>query len=321
MNPIAAVLVTGASILNILGMVALLWWMRRRRGENVAETTGHVWDSDLRELNNPLPRWWLWLFLITVVFSLVYLVLYPGLGNYSGVLGWSSASQYREQVQVGEAQLARTFAPFIGQPVETLAANAEAVRIGRNLFLNNCAACHGSDARGAPGFPNLTDRDWIWGGTPAAILETISHGRTAVMPGWRDALGGDAGVEDTLAYVLSLSGRSVPAGDVERGRAKFSTICMACHGADARGNVQLGAPNLTDQTWLYGGSVTAVRASIATGRQGQMPAFLDRLGDTRVRLLAAYVVSLGGVQRPDQPPSPDAASGELEAPPGSGAAR
>ena len=142
MNPIAAVLVTGASILNILGMVALLWWMRRRRGENVAETTGHVWDSDLRELNNPLPRWWLWLFLITVVFSLVYLVLYPGLGNYSGVLGWSSASQYREQVQVGEAQLARTFAPFIGQPVETLAANAEAVRIGRNLFLNNLSLIH-----------------------------------------------------------------------------------------------------------------------------------------------------------------------------------
>jgi len=295
-NSTVALLVTVVALANILAMVTLLWWMRRRRGETLTETTGHVWDSDLRELNNPLPRWWLWLFLITVLFGLAYLALYPGLGNYRGTLGWSSASQYQEQVRIGEAQLAHTFAPFEHQSVESLARNPDAVRIGRNLFLNNCAVCHGSDARGAPGFPNLTDRDWLWGGAPATILETISNGRTAVMPAWRDALGGDVGVEDTLAYVLSLSGRSVPAGDAASGHSKFALICAVCHGADGRGNQQLGAPNLTDSIWLYGGSVEAVRASIASGRQGQMPAFLDRLGDTRVHLLAAYVVSLGGAE-------------------------
>jgi len=296
-NSTVALLVTVVALTNILACVGLLWWMRRRRGETLSETTGHVWDSDLTELNNPLPRWWLWLFLITVIFGLVYLVCYPGLGNYRGTLHWSSAAQYGEQVRLNEAELARTFAPFEHRSVESLARDPAALRVGRNLFLNNCAVCHGSDARGAPGFPNLTDRDWLWGGTPAAILETVSHGRTAIMPGWRAALGGDVGVEDTLAYVLSLSGRSVPAGDVASGHDKFALICSACHGADGRGNLQLGAPNLTDQIWLYGGSVEAVRNSIANGHQGQMPAFIDRLGDTRVHLLAAYVVSLGGAQQ------------------------
>ena len=296
MNSTVGWVVAVVAVTNILACVVLLWSMRRRRDETLSETTGHVWDSDLTELNNPLPRWWLWLFLLTVVFGLAYLVRYPGLGNFRGTLNWSSASQYGEQVRLNEAELAHTFAPFERRSVESLAHDGDALRVGRNLFLNNCAVCHGSDARGAPGFPNLTDRDWLWGGAPATILETISHGRTAAMPPWRDALGGDVGVEDTLAYVLSLSGRSVPAGDAASGRAKFALICAACHGADGRGNQQLGAPNLTDQIWLYGGSVDAVRNSIANGRQGQMPAFLDRLGDTRVRLLAAYVVSLWGAQ-------------------------
>jgi len=302
-SPIVAILVGLVALANILAMVALLWWARRRRGDSFEGTTGHVWDSDLAELNNPLPRWWLWLFIITVVFGLAYLALYPGLGNYRGTLNWSSASQYREQVRVSEAQLARTFAPFAQQPVEALARNPDAVRVGRNLFLNNCAGCHGSDARGAPGFPDLTDRDWLWGGTPAAIVETISHGRQGVMPGWREALGGDSGVEDMLAYVLSLSGRSVPAGDAASARGKFQLICSVCHGPEGRGNQQLGAPNLTDAIWLYGGSVDAVRASIASGRQGQMPAFAQRLGDTRVHLLAAYVLSLGGAETAPPPSS------------------
>ena len=153
MSPIVAILVGLVALANILAMVALLWWMRRKRGETLSETTGHVWDSDLTELNNPLPRWWLWLFLLTVIFGLGYLVLYPGLGNYRGTLGWSSASQYQDQVRLNEAQLAHTFAPFEHQSVQALARNADAVRVGRNLFLNNCAVCHGSDARGAPGFP------------------------------------------------------------------------------------------------------------------------------------------------------------------------
>lgn len=305
MNSTVALLVTVGALLNIFGMVVLLWWMRRRRNESTADTTGHVWDGDLRELNNPLPRWWLWLFLITVVFALAYLVLYPGLGNYRGTLNWSSRSAYDEQVRVSEAQLAQTFAPFKDRSVEELAANPAAVRVARNLFLNNCAACHGSDARGAFGFPNLTDGDWLWGGSAATILETISNGRNGIMPPWRDALGGDGNVEDVLDYVMSLSGERLTAGDARHGRVLYEQVCFACHGVDGRGNQQLGAPNLTDKIWLYGGSIAAVRDSIAKGRQGQMPAFLARLGETRVRLLAAYVVSLGGAERSPAHPLAD----------------
>jgi cytochrome c oxidase cbb3-type subunit 3 len=296
MNPIVGVLVTIFTLVNIAALVWLLASVRRRRGETAGttETTGHVWDEDLRELNNPLPRWWLWLFILTVVFGLGYLVVYPGLGNYAGTAGWTSQRQHLDQTEKANAVLARTLAPFEHETVTSLATNADALRVGRNLFMNNCATCHGSDARGAPGFPNLTDKDWLFGGTPEAIVQTISYGRTSVMPAWRDALGGDGGVEDVLAYVLSLSGRHVPAGDVENGRAKFTTICVACHGADGRGNQTLGAPNLTDQVWLNGGAIATIRETISHGRQAAMPAQLERLGETRVKLLAAYVISLGG---------------------------
>jgi len=296
MTPIAGILVAIVSLANIAGLMYLLASLRRRPGETAGtgETTGHVWDEDLRELNNPLPRWWLWLFILTVVFGLGYLVIYPGLGNYTGASGWSSQKQYQEQTVAAEAVLARTLAPFERQDVTALARNPDALRIGRNLFMNNCSTCHGSDARGAPGFPNLTDKDWLFGGTPEAIVQTISYGRTSVMPPWREALGGDAGVEDALAYVLSLSGRHGSAGNMENGRAKFTVICVACHGADGRGTQALGAPNLTDQTWLNGGAVATVRETISKGRQAQMPAQLERLGETRVKLLAAYVISLGG---------------------------
>jgi cytochrome c oxidase cbb3-type subunit III len=296
MTPLVGILVTVVSLANIVGLVLLLASLRRRHGETAGtgETTGHVWDEDLRELNNPLPRWWLWLFILTVVFGIGYLLVYPGLGNYVGTAGWSSQKQYQEQTVAAEAVLARTLAPFERQDVKALARNPDALRIGRNLFMNNCAACHGSDARGAPGFPNLTDKDWLFGGTPEAIVQTISFGRTSVMPAWRDILGGDAGVEDALAYVLSLSGRQGTSGNVENGRARFAATCVACHGADGRGNQVVGAPNLTDQVWLNGGALATVRETIAKGRQAQMPPQLERLGETRVKLLAAYVVSLGG---------------------------
>ena len=296
MTPLAGILVAVVSLANIAGLVLLLASLRRRPGETAgtAETTGHVWDEDLRELNNPLPRWWLWFFVLTVAFGIAYLLIYPGLGNYAGTSGWSSEKQYREQTVAAEAVLARTLAPFEHQEVTALARNPDALRIGRNLFMNNCAACHGSDARGAPGFPNLTDKDWLFGGTPEAIVQTISYGRISAMPAWHDVLGGDAGVEDVLAYVLSLSGRSAQAGNVQNGQAKFATICVACHGADGRGNQALGAPNLTDQVWLNGGAAGTVRETISKGRQAEMPAQLERLGQTRVKLLAAYVISLGG---------------------------
>ncbi len=212
MNPTVGLVVAIVALTNIAALVVLLIGLRRRGGEAAAtvETTGHVWDEDVRELNNPLPRWWLWLFILTVVFGLIYLVIYPGLGNYKGTSGWSEEGQYRQQSAAAEAVLARTFAPFEHSSVAQLVASPDALRIGRNLFMNNCSACHGSDARGAPGFPNLTDKDWLWGGTADAIVETISNGRTGAMPAWRDVLGGDQGVEDVLAYVLTLSGRHVP---------------------------------------------------------------------------------------------------------------
>ncbi len=298
MNSTVAVLVTIVSLLNIALLMVLLAGMRRKPGEtgNTTETTGHVWDGDLRELNNPLPRWWLWLFIITVIFGLAYLAIYPGLGNYAGTAGWSSQKQHAEQSAAAEKILEHTFEPFEHKSAAVLAANPDAVRIGRNLFMNNCAACHGSDARGAPGFPNLTDHDWLFGGAPEVIVQSIAQGRSTVMPAWRAALGGDAGVEDVLKYVLSLSGRDVPAGDLANGKAKFATICAACHGPDGHGNQMLGAPNLTDQIWLNGGSVAAVRETIANGRRAEMPSHLARLGETRVNLLAAYVISLGGAE-------------------------
>jgi cytochrome c oxidase cbb3-type subunit 3 len=300
MNTTAGIIVTIAVLVNIAAMMVLLGGLRRKRGEasTTTETTGHVWDEDLRELNNPLPRWWLWLFVLTVLFGLVYLAIYPGLGNFAGTAGWSSQRQLAEQSVEADRLLERTLKPYEHRSVEWLASNPDALRIGRNLFVNNCAACHGSDGRGAPGFPNLSDRDWLWGGTPEAIVQSIAEGRVSTMPAWREVLGGDSGVEDVLRYVMSLSGRELPAGDLANGRAKFAAICSGCHGADGHGNQQLGAPNLTDQIWLNGGSVVAVRETIANGRHAQMPAHLGRLGQTRVNLLAAYVLSLGSAQAP-----------------------
>jgi cytochrome c oxidase cbb3-type subunit 3 len=287
------------SIANIVAMLWLLWWMRRGRddpGRAGPETTGHTWDGDLREYNNPLPRWWLWLFILSIVFGVAYLVAYPGLGNYAGVLGWSSRAQHAEQAAASEALIQQTLAPFRDRTVEALAADPAALRVGRNLFVNNCVQCHGSDGRGAPGFPNLTDSDWLWGSAPETIVATITLGRTAVMAPWKNVLG-ERGVEDVLAYVLSLSGRSAAAGDLANGKQKFGEICAACHGAGGRGNQQLGAPNLTDNVWLYGGTVTAIRETVSNGRQGVMPAQGERLGPVRIKLLAAYVESLNQTRR------------------------
>jgi cytochrome c oxidase cbb3-type subunit 3 len=258
-----------------------------------------VWDEDLREYNNPLPRWWLGLFVLTVIFGLVYLALYPGLGRFTGTKHWSEVAQYEAQSRQAEAVLARTFAPYEKVSLAALQHSPTALRVGKNLFLNNCAGCHGSDARGAPGFPNLTDKDWLWGGAPDTVLTTIREGRTGVMPAWKPVLGDD-GVEDMLTYVMSLSGRKLPAGNAAAGKQKFAEICAACHGPEGKGNPLLGAPNLTDSVWLHGGALKTIRETIAYGRQGQMPAHLERLGEVRTKLLAAYVLSVGGA--PDMQP-------------------
>ncbi|MEJ1961657.1 MAG: cytochrome-c oxidase, cbb3-type subunit III [Gammaproteobacteria bacterium] len=298
MSSLTSALIMIPTLLNIAAALWLLWWTSRRRGdEKQAETTGHVWDGDLTEYNKPLPRWWLGLFVLTVIFGLIYLSLYPGLGNYRGARQWSEVGQYEEQSRAAEAVLARTLVPFGKASVVELEQNPAALRMGRNFFLNNCAACHGSDARGAPGFPNLADKDWLWGGTPEAVLATIQNGRVGVMPAWLPIIG-DQGVENVLTYVMSLSGRELPAGNAVAGKQRFAELCAACHGPDGRGNPLLGAPNLTDNVWLHGGALATIRATIANGRQGQMPAHLERLGETRTKLLAAYVLSLGGAQAP-----------------------
>jgi cytochrome c oxidase cbb3-type subunit 3 len=297
------IVVAAVTVVNILACLWLLFALRKKPAEKVqvsaAETTGHVWDEDLREYNNPLPRWWLWLFVITVVFGIAYIVLYPGLGNFAGTLGWSQQEEHDAQAAANEARLQRSLAPFAAQPIAALAQDPAALGVGRNLFANNCATCHGSDARGAPGFPNLVDSDWLWGNAPETIQETIANGRNGVMTPWGPVLGA-GGVEDVLAYTLSLSGRSVPAGDTKRGKAQYDLFCVACHGTDGRGIRELGAPNLTDNVWLHGGSLNAIRQTIQLGRVNAMPAHLDRLGELRVRLLTAYVLSLGEVPRSAQ---------------------
>jgi cytochrome c oxidase cbb3-type subunit III len=279
---------------NIFACVALLWWMRKRSHEEArtTDTTGHIWDGDLREYNNPLPRWWLWTFLLSIIFAVVYLVMYPGFGSNAGTLGWSSKNQFDEMQRKQEAQAQGILAQFNGKSAAELSQNPQAMQIARNIFANNCAACHGSDARGARGFPNLTDGDWLWGGSAETVEATIRNGRIGAMPGWGPVLGAK-GVEDMVAYVMSLSGRTAPAGDATAGGAQFATLCVACHGADGKGNQLLGGPNLTDGVWLYGSGPDSLRTTITNGRQNQMPAHADRLGDLRVKLMTAYVLSLG----------------------------
>jgi cytochrome c oxidase cbb3-type subunit 3 len=254
-------------------------------------TTGHIWDEDLSELNTPMPRWWMWLFYITIVFALAYLFLYPGLGTYAGKLGWKSSGQYQAELQKAEADYGPLFEQYRKQDMKAVAADPKAHAIGERLFLTYCAQCHGSDARGNKGFPNLTDKDWLYGGTPEAIKTTILHGRNGVMPSMAAALGSDKDVENVAHYVLSLSGSTADPIKVVFGKSKFGA-CMACHGADARGNQAIGAPNLTDKIWLYGGSADTIMETIRKGRNNAMPAWGDFLGEAKVHVLSAYVWSL-----------------------------
>jgi cytochrome c oxidase cbb3-type subunit 3 len=294
MSPAVSIFIIVLTVLNTVAAVWLLVWMRKRRGEaeRTSDTTGHVWDGDLREYNNPLPRWWLWLFVLSVVFAVVYVALYPGLGNMRGVLGWSQVKEWQQMQAQQERQAQTILARFAERDPLELAAEPAAVAIGRNLFANNCAACHGSDGRGSTGFPNLTDADWLWGGDAETVRTSIAQGRMGIMAPWQEVLG-DQGVGDVSAYVMTLSGRKASAGDAAVGAAQYATYCVACHGPDGRGNMAVGAPDLTDGIWLHGGSEARIRETIALGRQNNMPAQESRLGDTRIRLLAAYVLSLG----------------------------
>lgn len=304
----------------LLGCAALLvWCVKDKTGVEEGKDMGHEYDG-IREINNPLPKWWTYLFIGTFVFAAIYLALYPGLGNFKGLLGWQSSDQtvrsltaskasietaqknralvqYAKELDDAQSYFGEEFKKLAYQsggtdlrPLPDIAADSDALNVGQRLFLQNCAQCHGSDARGQKGFPNLTDEAWLYGGEPEAIITTIRHGRIGEMPSWKEALG-EQGVKEVVSYTLSLSGRSVNAREAEAGKTRF-VVCAACHGTDGKGNPAVGAPDLTDQYWLFGGSRADVTETVMHGRSGVMPAWLDILGEDKVQLVAAYVWSL-----------------------------
>lgn len=292
-----------------LGTIAALVWLllatrKGQRPDSTEETVGHSYDG-IEEYDNPLPRWWFMLFVGTVIFALGYLALYPGLGNWKGVLpgyegGWTQVKEWQREMDKAEEQYGPLYAKYAAMPVEEVATDPQALKMGGRLFASNCSVCHGSDAKGAYGFPNLTDNDWLWGGEPETIKTTILHGRQAAMPAWKDVIG-EEGIRNVAGYVRSLSGRDTPEGitvDIEQGQKIFATNCVVCHGPEAKGVAAMGAPNLTDNVWLYGSSFAQIQQTLRYGRNGRMPAQEAILGNDKVHLLAAYVYSLS--QQPEQ---------------------
>lgn len=279
----------------LLGLLGLIWLCigntEKPSGEGEADTMGHVWDEDLQEYNNPLPRWWLNLFYITVVFAIVYVVLYPGLGTFRGVLGWTQISQYESEMASADQKYGPLFEKYLAEDINALAKDKEAVKTGGRLFSTYCSTCHGSDARGAIGFPNLRDHDWLYGGEAENIKTSIMNGRNGVMPPWSASLSEDD-ISNVAEYVASWSGRSADPAVIQKGKESYQKLCVACHGVDGKGNTALGAPNLADNTWIYGGSQRAIMQSIAQGRQGRMPPHKEFLGESKVHVLTAYVYSL-----------------------------
>jgi cytochrome c oxidase cbb3-type subunit 3 len=283
--------------ISVGGIVWCFWLLTKNKNTHVpvneqGKPMQHIWDGDLQELNNPMPRWWISMFYITLFFAVAYLALYPGLGVFKGLLGWSQTGQYDTEMAQAKQQYGPLYDKYLKQDLVALAADNKAMKTGERLFVNYCSVCHGSDARGARGFPNLRDNDWLYGGEAETIQTTIMYGRNGVMPAWQDALGGDEGVDQVAAYVMGLSGRDQDAGLAQKGKEKFDMLCVACHMPDGTGNHAIGAPNLTDNIWLYGGTPSAIKRSIAAGRNGHMPAHSEFLGEARVHVLAAYVYSL-----------------------------
>ena len=284
--------VAAVSLLGILGCVILLWLTARKRVAASADnTTGHVWDEDLREANNPLPMWWVGLFVLTIVFGLGYLALFPGLGSFRGKSDWTSRGAYEAEVARATQELAPVYAKYASMPVEEISRDPQAHAIGERLFMGNCAQCHGSDARGSKGFPNLTDKDWLYGGTPEKIIETITRGRVGVMPPMAAAVGTPDDVKNVANYVLSLSGEPHDSVRAGLGKAKF-TACAACHGIGGVGNQALGAPNLSDRIWLHGYGEAAIIQMINSGKHNEMPAQEGRLTEAQIRMVASYVWGL-----------------------------
>ncbi|HEX4878777.1 MAG TPA: cytochrome-c oxidase, cbb3-type subunit III [Limnobacter sp.] len=289
-------LVAVVTVVSVLACGVVLWAQARQKLkvslDEKTNSTGHVWDEDLKELNNPMPRWWMGLFYITVVFGMAYLVFYPGLAVFEGTSQWTSTQQYQTERAKIEAATAPLYAVFSAMQMEDVARHPDALGMGQRLFLNNCAQCHGSDARGSKGFPNLIDSDWLHGGDTESIRVSIHSGRQGMMPPMMEAVGGMQEARAVAQYVLSLSGRSNNSLLAQLGRQTYKNVCAACHGVDGKGNQALGAPNLSDRIWLHGGTEKAIVETIRNGRTGNMPAHAQLLSEEQIRVLAAYVWQL-----------------------------
>jgi cytochrome c oxidase cbb3-type subunit 3 len=280
-------------LLNIAGCGWLLAANRKAKIDQGEEGKPLSHDFDgLQELNNPLPAWWSWLFVLTILYALAYLVAYPGLGSFPGLLGWSSTGQWQAEVDVANAEYGPIFAGYFATPIPELVSDTRANDMGGRLFANNCATCHGSDARGGKGYPNLTDGDWLYGGKPETIVQTITHGRVGAMPPLGAALGGETAIKQMAQYVLSLAGRDHDAEMAAVAAPQFKVFCAVCHGPEAKGNQAMGAPNLTDKIYLHRGLVEDIEYQIEFGRYNQMPAHKELLSEEKIHLLAAYVFSL-----------------------------
>lgn len=287
-----SVFVAGVTVISIIACLILLVITARKKVASTADnTTGHVWDEDLTEMNNPMPRWWMWLFVITIVFGFLYLAMFPGLGKFSGQLGWSQVGEYKREMEKGNAEIEPVYARFASMKPEEIAADAQAMAIGERLFMNNCAQCHGSDARGGKSFPNLTDGDWLYGGSPETIRETLHQGRMGMMPPMGDAVGSAENVRNLAHYVMSLSNSPHDSLRANLGKEHFAA-CAACHGPDGKGNQALGAPNLTDDIWLHGWGEAAITTMINQGKTNQMPAQAGKLTEAQLGVLTAYVWGL-----------------------------
>ncbi len=279
------------TVASILGMVWLIWWTRKLPAseESTEHTTGHVWDEDIEEGNYPLPRWWLGLFYLTIIFSVIYLILYPGLGKFPGLLNWTSSERYASEVATADKTLTQLYEQYDKLSLAELGEHEAAMGTAKRLFLNYCGQCHGSDGAGRPGFPNLRDDDWLYGGDEIAVMKSIAKGRQGIMPAMGAALD-SAGREQLVDYILKLSGQDHDTELAAKGSPLFTTYCAGCHGIQGTGNSMIGAPNLTDSIWLYGGNVESVTDSIVNGRSGNMPAHNDLLKEAQIRLLTAYLL-------------------------------
>ncbi len=286
--------VAAGTILFVIWCIWLVSWSAKQGPQNASDDdlVGHKWDGDLEEWNNPAPKWWLYLYFITIFWAVGYMVAYPGLGNFEGALGWSQAGQYEAEMQYAAETYEPIYEEFAAMEFADLVRNEDALALGSSLFASYCTTCHGSDARGAPGYPNLTDNDWLWGNSEQALITSIKQGRRGIMTPWAQVLGSDEAVTNMANYVRSLSGLAEADAAAQAMAPQFQTLCGACHMPNGTGNQLLGAPNLTDDVWLYGSSVDVIKETLEQGRNGVMPGHGDLLGDNRTKILAAYVYSL-----------------------------